>query len=158
MTDPFKNNKYDYEKSFSLPHSLSDYENVRSAKSNYSLRTEDSLLSDSAANRQAFVQTHIENNRDLIAQLKNNIELLFKATTLAGQCVTFPFKVLRWQCQMNSESQKLHLVPFTLFPVLYNLNYNGCALLWKGCFSVAAYHGIKIVLESVLSEVSGFER
>ncbi len=158
MTDPFKTNKYDFEKSYSLPHTLNEYENIRSSPS-HSLRNDpDSFVSNPTNNRQAFVQNHIENNRDLIAQLKNNIELLFRVTSLGGQCVTFPFKVLRWQCQMNSESQRLHLVPFTMFPVFYNLSYNGCASLWKGCFSVAAYYGIKIIFESVLSEMSGFEK
>ena len=50
------------------------------------------------------------------------------------------------------------MFPFTLFPVCYNLNYNGCVSLWKGCFSVAAYYGIKLIFESVLSEVTSFEK
>lgn len=155
MTDPFRNppNRYDFEKSYSLPHTLNEYQNISKSKSNYSIKSEESV-----DNKQEFVQTHIDSNRELIVQLRNNIQLLFKGAGLVGQVVSFPFRVLRWQCQINSESLKYHIVPFTLFPVLYNLNYNGCVLLWKGCFSVAAYHGIKIICESIFSEVLSVEK
>lgn len=30
--------------------------------------------------------------------------------------------------------------------------------MWKGCFSMAAYDGIKMVLESIIGEVTSFEK
>lgn len=123
MTDPFKKQRYDFEKSYSLPHTLNEYNNLAEKKST-SMRTFPENTNQENENKQAFVQNHIENNRELIVQLKNNIELLFRGSRLVGQVAFFPFKVLRWQCQINSESSKYHIVPFTLFPVIYNLNYN----------------------------------
>lgn len=165
MTDPFKNQRYEFDKSTSLPHSLSDYnrgsiQSVSSLSSSYNFNNspKQSDVKSGENNRQTFVQAHIEDNQELIKQLKNNIELLFKATDLVGQIAFFPLKVLRWQCQINSESTKYHILPFTLFPVVYNLNYNGCVSLWKGCFSVAAYYGIKTIIESVIMELSSFEK
>lgn len=155
MTDPFKNLHYDYDKSVSLPHTLNEYNKLNSVSPSKSFNPDPRLASQ---DKQAFIQAHIEANQELIKQLKNNIELLFKATGLVSQVTFFPLKVLRWQCQINSESNRHHMFPLTLFPVFYNLNYNGCVSLWKGCFSVAAYYGIKLIFESVLSEFTSFEK
>ncbi len=43
-------------------------------------------------------------------------------------------------------------------PVLYNLKYTGYLGLYKGCFSLATYNGIKIVFESIIGELTWFER
>ena len=110
MTDPFKNQRYEFDKSVSLPHTLSEYSNLsRSfsttsngiASSEYNARRGGNEEPDTS-NKQAFIQAHIDSNRELIQQLKNNIELLFKGTSLAGQVLFFPFKVLRWQCQVSA--------------------------------------------------------
>ncbi|CAF0768525.1 unnamed protein product [Brachionus calyciflorus] len=110
------------------------------------------------SNRNDFSQAYTHNNKELIKQLKSNNELLFKASKILSQFVLYPFTALRWQCQIHSESYKYHTTPFTLMPVFYNLNYYGFYTLWKGCFSVAAYNGIKTILESILSEVTSCEK
>lgn len=81
MTDPFKKPQYDFEKSMSLPHALNEHN--RLTNSVPPSKSFDPKIS-SQDNKQAFIQAHIEANRELIKQLKNNIELLFKATGLGA--------------------------------------------------------------------------
>ncbi|RNA08045.1 Solute carrier family 25 member [Brachionus plicatilis] len=97
-------------------------------------------------------------DKNFIKQLKSNNELLFKASKIFNQFALYPLKALRWQCQIHSESYKYHTTPFTLMPVFYNLNFYGFYTLWKGCFSMAAYNGIKTILESVLAELTTWEK
>jgi hypothetical protein len=85
MTDPFKSPfKNDFEKSMSLPHTLSEYNKLPSPySSSLSATSPTKSFSQSRTtnqDKQAFMQAHIDANRELIKQLKNNIELLFTAT------------------------------------------------------------------------------
>lgn len=78
MTDPFRNLRYDLDKSQSLPHTMSDY-----GKSTYSLSNSRSTLSEdinSDKGKKSFIQAHVDANRELITQLRNNIELIFKGS------------------------------------------------------------------------------
>lgn len=152
MTDLLKSLEFDKDKSMTLP----DYGRC---SSNYSLNRSKLMESiDSEKIKKPFIQAHVDANRELKTQLRNNIELLFKSSNLVSQIMFFPLKVLRWQCQINSESTRYHLLPFTLFPVTYNLICNSGLTMWKGCFSMAAYSGIKIIFESVFSEVTDIEK
>lgn len=94
-----------------------------------------------------------------INQLKNNIELLFTGFNICGQFALYPLRVVRWQCQIHSESNRYHLTPFTILHVLYNLKNQGyTSLLWKGCFSMCAFNAINSTLENIIAEVTPFEK
>ena len=121
------------------------------------LSTSTSIGDIQAGNKQ-FQPASSYMNKELVKQLRSNIELLFKGTKIFSHFALYPLKALRWQCQINSESAKIHLTPITLMPVFYNLNYHGYITLCKGCFSMAAYNGIKMITESVLGEVTSFEK
>jgi len=105
-----------------------------------------------------YTQSNADANRESIAQLKSNIELLFKGATLFTQFGLYPLKVVRWQSQIHSESYRYHLTPFTIFPIFYNLRYQGYSSLWKGTFSMGAFSAISSTLENVLAEVTPFEK
>ena len=90
MTDPFKNQRYDMSTSHSLPHTSSPQQHYTKVASSLNPQASSSLQSFdqgsfipkslSNDNKQTFIQAHIESNRELINQLKNNIELLFRGT------------------------------------------------------------------------------
>lgn len=171
--DPFKSRRFvDDSQSMHNPYQQS-YSSLPVSFSNQSLHNikQDSKLNLSnlssnnkqepnqeSTNRQAYLQAHYEANKDLIAQLKANIDLLYKGAKIFGQFSLYPLRAIRWQCQIHYESNKFHLTPFTLIPVYYNLNYSGFMALYKGCFSIAAYTGIFHVIESILSELTLFEK
>jgi len=164
------NNPYQQQSYSSLPVSLSSQSlhsinqdgrhnlSTLSHSSKSELTTNPKELNQESTNRQAYLHAHYEANKDLIAQLKANIDLLYKGAKIFGQFSLYPLRAIRWQCQIHYESSKFHLTPFTLIPVYYNLNYSGFMALYKGCFSIAAYTGIFHVIESILSELTLFEK
>uniref|UniRef100_A0A1B6DPM2 Solute carrier family 25 member 46 n=1 Tax=Clastoptera arizonana TaxID=38151 RepID=A0A1B6DPM2_9HEMI len=63
-----------------------------------------------------------------------------------------PFVVLKRQCQVNNITQKVHILPFSLFPVILKLSKTqGIMCLWKGFSSVISVKLISYSLESFLT-------
>lgn len=75
------------------------------------------------------------------------------ATLIAENLLSHPFVVLRRQCQVHNNSQRFHLVPFTLIPVIYRLNQRqGITTLWKGLGSVLLVRGMALAVEDIISK------
>lgn len=103
-----------------------------------------------------YTQSTEDVNKESILLLKSNIDLLLKAFNIGGQFALFPFKVLRWQCQVHHESSRYHITPFTIIPVLFNLKHQGYSSLWKGTLSVGAFYALSSTSENILNEISPF--
>jgi hypothetical protein len=121
MTDPFKNQRYSSNSSM-----LNN--NNDETSSNFSQQFRQASLNNkveidenerSLKQQDAFMLAHVQSNKELIKQLKSNIELLFKGTIIVGRLVFYPFSALRWQCQVNKIIKK-----FTRFNLLFNWKMN----------------------------------
>jgi len=75
------------------------------------------------------------------------------AGLIAENLVCHPFTILRRQCQVNVDSVRYHRTPFTLLPVVVNLNrWQGVAVLWKGIGSSLTIKGLTLGVEDCLSK------
>lgn len=75
------------------------------------------------------------------------------AGLIAENLVCHPFTILRRQCQVNVDSMRYHTTPFTLLPVVVNLNrWQGVAVLWKGIGSSLTIKGLSLGVEDCLSK------
>lgn len=69
--------------------------------------------------------------------------------------LSHPFVVLRRQCQVHHNSQRHHLVPFTLVPVLVHLHQRqGVTTLWKGLGSCLLVRGMTLAVEDFMSKIT----
>ena len=106
MTDPFKNQRYSSNSSILNNNNEVNVfsQQFRQASSiNESIKNNKVELDENEKNlkqQDAFMLAHIQSNKELIKQLKSNIELLFKGTIIVGRFVFYPFSALRWQCQV----------------------------------------------------------
>lgn len=82
-------------------YSSSTQANIRFTSTNNQSIPELNQDSSNLNNNQAFIQAHYDANKELIAQLKANIDLLFKGAKLFGQFTLYPLKAIRWQCQVR---------------------------------------------------------
>jgi len=74
---------------------------------------------------------------------------------IAENLACHPFVILRRQCQVNVEGRRYHTTPFTILPVLVNLNrWQGVAVLWKGIGSTLTIKGMTLGIEDCLSKVT----
>lgn len=77
------------------------------------------------------------------------------ATLITENLLSHPFVVLRRQCQVNHNSKRYHLVPFTLFPVIVHLHQRqGITTLWKGIGSVLLIRGMSLAVEDLVSKIT----
>lgn len=77
------------------------------------------------------------------------------ASLITENLLIHPFVVLRRQCQVNPSSNKYHLVPLTLVPVIIRLYHTqGLNTLWKGIGSVLIVRGLTLAVEDLLSKVT----
>lgn len=73
--------------------------------------------------------------------------------------LSHPFVVLRRQCQVHRGSNKYHLTPFTLFPVIAHLQRRqGVPALWKGIGSVLLVRGSTLAVEDVIYKFFGWPK
>lgn len=78
---------------------------------------------------------------------------------LAENVLSHPCVVLRRQCQVNSAMHNCHLTPFSLLPVVVNLQQNQkFGTLWKGVTSAIVVHGVEAGIETVLADFTGLPR
>uniref|UniRef100_A0A5S6QUB4 Solute carrier family 25 member 46 n=1 Tax=Trichuris muris TaxID=70415 RepID=A0A5S6QUB4_TRIMR len=78
---------------------------------------------------------------------------------LVENFLSLPFVVLRRQCQVNAAAIRCHRTPFTLFPVVYNLQQNqGIHCFWKGVSSSIVTRALDILFDRLLSELLGSPR
>ncbi|CDW54532.1 Solute carrier family 25 member 46 [Trichuris trichiura] len=78
---------------------------------------------------------------------------------LVENFLSLPFVVLRRQCQVNAVAIRCHRTPFTLAPIVYNLQLNqGVHCLWKGVSSSIVTRGLDILLDTVLADLLGLPR
>ena len=80
--------------------------------------------------------------------------LSFGVTGLVSEYfVSHPFVVVRRQCQVNNASLRHHRAPFTLVPVVANLNRSqGLGCLWKGLGSSLTVRGLTLAAEDLASK------
>ncbi len=72
---------------------------------------------------------------------------------LTDYLVSHPFVVLRRTCQVNNASLRHHRTPFTLLPVVANLNRSqGLGCLWKGIGSTLVVRGLTLAAEDCTSK------
>ena len=72
---------------------------------------------------------------------------------IAENLLSHPFHVLRRQCQVNQASCRYHRTPFTLLPVLINLNRSqGVSCLFKGLGSSLLLKGLGLAVEDFTSK------
>ncbi|CAI6360932.1 unnamed protein product [Macrosiphum euphorbiae] len=92
-------------------------------------------------------------NKDIL--VNDTVNKCLKPTCLILQhVVSYPFIVLRRQCQLHYASTRYHIVPFTLIPVVYRLvKTQGIGVLWKGFGTVLLIKGITMAIEALLSEL-----
>lgn len=75
------------------------------------------------------------------------------STLIAENLLSHPFVVLRRQCQVHNCSQRFHLLPVSLLPVIWRLNQSqGLTTLWKGLGSVFLVRGMSLAVEDVISK------
>ncbi|XP_050535599.1 mitochondrial outer membrane protein SLC25A46-like [Daktulosphaira vitifoliae] len=102
------------------------------------------------------------NHREMLLEMSKNKDVMVNETVnkcLKPTCiilqhvVSYPFIVLRRQCQLHYDSTCYHIVPFTLIPVAYRLmKIQGVAVLWKGFGTVLLIKGLTMAVEAFLSE------
>ncbi|KAF6776645.1 hypothetical protein AHF37_03407 [Paragonimus kellicotti] len=81
------------------------------------------------------------------------------ASVIAGTILSHPFVVLRGQCQVRSSSLSLHILPFSLIPVVGKLIQNqGFTFIWKGLGGVFIVRGLCYVSENVISELTSLPK
>ncbi|KAF8568772.1 hypothetical protein P879_01796 [Paragonimus westermani] len=81
------------------------------------------------------------------------------ASVIAGTILSHPFVVLRGQCQVRSSSVSLHILPFSLVPVIGKLIQNqGLTFIWKGLGGVFIVRGLCYVSENVISELTSLPK
>ncbi|XP_014665184.1 PREDICTED: solute carrier family 25 member 46-like [Priapulus caudatus] len=79
---------------------------------------------------------------------------LFAENLLSHPCI-----VLRRQCQVHHNSTWYHLTPFTIIPIIVNIQtHQGIASLWKGIGGTFVVRGLNLIAETVLSEFTSFSR
>ncbi|XP_050429125.1 mitochondrial outer membrane protein SLC25A46-like [Adelges cooleyi] len=105
--------------------------------------------------RQLHLETLLEmsKNKDII--VNDTVNKCLKPTCVILQhVVSYPFIVLRRQCQLHYASNRYHIVPFTLIPVVFRLvKSQGVAVLWKGFGTVLLIKGMTMAVEAFLSEL-----
>lgn len=74
---------------------------------------------------------------------------------IAENLLSHPFVVLRRQCQVHHSSERRHLVPFTLPPVIVHLHQRqGVTTLWKGLGSCLLVRGMTLAVEDFLTKIT----
>lgn len=69
--------------------------------------------------------------------------------------LSHPFVVLRRQCQVHNRSNRRHLVPFTLVPVIVHLHQRqNVTTLWKGLGSCLLVRGMTLAVEDFISKIT----
>lgn len=69
--------------------------------------------------------------------------------------LSHPFVVLRRQCQVHNNSNRRHLVPFRLVPVIVHLHQRqGVTTLWKGLGSCLLVRGMSLAIEDLLTKIT----
>ncbi|XP_076231157.1 mitochondrial outer membrane protein SLC25A46 [Calliopsis andreniformis] len=77
------------------------------------------------------------------------------ASLITETLLVHPFIVLRRQCQVNPGSNKYHIIPITLVPVVIRLHQTqGINTLWKGIGSVLLVKGMMLAIEDFISKIS----
>ncbi|XP_023330136.1 solute carrier family 25 member 46 [Eurytemora carolleeae] len=72
---------------------------------------------------------------------------------IAENLICHPFIILRRQCQVNVDSGRYHTTPFTLLPVIVNLNrWQGTSALFKGVGSSLTIKGLNLGIEDCVSK------
>lgn len=75
------------------------------------------------------------------------------AGLICENIVSHPFIVMRRQCQVNMMSFRTHSTPFTLLPVIVNLNrWQGAGAMWKGIGSTLTVRGLTLAAEDLSSK------
>lgn len=70
-----------------------------------------------------------------------------------------PFVVLRRQCQVHRTSERYHLTPFTLFPVMAHLQRRqGISAMWKGIGSVLLVRGTTLAVEDAIYKFTSWPK
>jgi len=105
--------------------------------------------------RQQQRETLLEMSKNKDILVNDTVNKCLKPTSLILQhVVSYPFIVLRRQCQLHYASTRYHIVPFTLIPVIYRLvRSQGIAVLWKGFGTVLLLKGMTMAIEAFLSEI-----
>ncbi|XP_033125164.1 solute carrier family 25 member 46-like [Anneissia japonica] len=81
------------------------------------------------------------------------------ASLLTENVLSHPLIAFRRQCQVNCQSFRYHLTPFTVIQVMTTLQGNqGFTALWKGIPSTIMVQGLGMVTETVISEVTPFPK
>lgn len=112
-------------------------------------------LDDTEVMRRHHRETLIEMSKNKDILVNDTVNKCIKPTCLILQhVVSYPFIVLRRQCQLHYASTRYHIVPFTLIPVVYRLvKSQGISVLWKGFGTVLLIKGITMAIEALLSEL-----
>ncbi|CAD5115464.1 DgyrCDS4436 [Dimorphilus gyrociliatus] len=77
------------------------------------------------------------------------------SSVFAEHILSHPFVILRRQCQVNHESLRHHITPFTLVPVTYNIiSHQSLSPFWKGLSSSLMVKGISVAVESAICELT----
>ncbi|XP_076627827.1 uncharacterized protein LOC143345015 [Colletes latitarsis] len=77
------------------------------------------------------------------------------ASLITETLLVHPFIVLRRQCQVNPGSNKYHIIPITLVPIVIRLHQTqGINTLWKGVGSVLLVKGMMLAIEDVISKIT----
>ncbi|RWS18025.1 solute carrier-like protein [Dinothrombium tinctorium] len=78
---------------------------------------------------------------------------------LSENVILHPFIVIRRQCQVNESASRYHLTPFTVLPVIGQLEARqGFNSLWKGVGSVLITRGLQLSIESIIAEVTTLDK
>ncbi|KAF8368201.1 slc-25A46, partial [Pristionchus pacificus] len=94
------------------------------------------------------------NNEDPLAGL-----LLGVSQMVTKLAIVHPCGVIRRQCQVHQNARSLHLTPFTLVPVTYNMtSQHGISTLWRGSIGNGVVWGLSSVTEVILSDLFGLPR
>uniref|UniRef100_A0A2S2PLX3 Solute carrier family 25 member 46 n=1 Tax=Schizaphis graminum TaxID=13262 RepID=A0A2S2PLX3_SCHGA len=112
-------------------------------------------VNDTEMIRQQHREQLIEMSKNKDILVNDTVNKCIKPTCLILQhVVSYPFIVLRRQCQLHYASTRYHIVPFTLIPVVYRLTKSqGISVLWKGFGTVLLIKGITMAIEALLSEL-----
>ncbi|XP_025411589.1 solute carrier family 25 member 46-like isoform X2 [Sipha flava] len=113
----------------------------------------DVLSTDIIRQQQRNTLLEISKKRD--KSVNDSVNKCLKPTCLILQhVVSYPFIVLRRQCQLHYASVRYHIVPFSLIPVVFRLvKSQGISVLWKGFGTVLLIKGVTMAVEAILSEI-----
>lgn len=87
-------------------------------------------------------------------QMEKYGELSINIVSLCAEnLLSHPFIVVRRQCQVNINSYRYHILPFTIVPTIIHIqSCQGFSAFWKGLGSVLTVRGITLGLEDCISK------